>query len=139
MTSPKDPSRVAAGLKATIHNPNVSSEAKERAEQKLGEMGETQPTTGSTRRMSTSSDHDNRVLGGYKATLTSERTSEQAKAHAREVLEAAGYHVEREAGVSETEHQNRVISGYKAALHNPRVSAEAKEHAKQYLKEHKAL
>ena len=83
-----------------------------------------------------------------------ENTSEQAKAHAREVLEAAGYTVERDPDVSEDEHEKRVLAGYKAALHSeciacvyriffgsnfepdPRVSAEAKQHAKQYLEQY---
>ncbi|KZT04632.1 uncharacterized protein LAESUDRAFT_657427 [Laetiporus sulphureus 93-53] len=82
--------------------------------------------------------HDNRVLGGYKATLRSDRTSTEAKKHAKEVLEAAGYSVENP-GVPEDEHQRRVIAGYKAALHNPRVSEAAKKHAEEYLKEHGAL
>jgi hypothetical protein len=77
----------------------------------------------------------NRMLGGYKATLSNDRTSEQAKAHAREVLEAAGIKVE--GGESNTdEHQVRVLAGYKAALSNPNVSAEAKNHAREFLREH---
>lgn len=35
----KNPERVAAGLKATVHNPAVSEEAKTRAREKLAEMG----------------------------------------------------------------------------------------------------
>ncbi|KIK00977.1 hypothetical protein K443DRAFT_62368, partial [Laccaria amethystina LaAM-08-1] len=34
----KNPERVAAGLKATVHNPAVSEEAKTRAREKLAEM-----------------------------------------------------------------------------------------------------
>ena len=36
----KDPNRVAAGLKAAVHNPRVSEEAKESATQRLHKMGE---------------------------------------------------------------------------------------------------
>lgn len=48
-----------------------------------------------------------------------DRTSAEAKAHAREVLQAAGYEVD--GGDSETvtdvdEHLTRVLAGYKAAL-----------------------
>ena len=65
----KNPERVAAGLKAAMHNPNVSGEAKEHAAERLEQMG---MGTGSrhehTQHYSTGQDA-NRVLGGYKATL----------------------------------------------------------------------
>ena len=67
------------------------------------------------------------------------RTSDEAKRHAREILEADGYTVEPGEGMTEDEHLTRVLAGYKAALHNPRVSKEAKDHAKEYLAEHNAL
>jgi Conidiation protein 6 len=35
----KDPARVAAGLKATLHNQNVSPEAKQHAQERLESMG----------------------------------------------------------------------------------------------------
>ncbi|PUU78381.1 Conidiation protein 6-domain-containing protein [Tuber borchii] len=35
----KNPGNVAGGYKATLHNPNVSEKAKERAQEKLEEMG----------------------------------------------------------------------------------------------------
>lgn len=66
----KDPVRVAAGLKASIHNPNVSEEAKERAVDKLEHMGAERGTTASE-----SNEDTNRVLGGYKATLKSKSFS----------------------------------------------------------------
>jgi hypothetical protein len=43
--------------------------------------------------------------------------SEEAKQHAREVLEAAGIHQRLETH-SDEEHQNRVLAGYKAAIHS---------------------
>ncbi|CAL1707952.1 unnamed protein product [Somion occarium] len=132
----KDQARMAAGLKASIHNPNVSEEAKQRAAERLESMG-TGETLGQHTVSPPSSEHEqSRVLGGYKATLASERASETAKSHAREVLEASGYTVERAHGVSEDEHEKRVIAGYKAALHNPRVSEGAKQHAQEFLKQH---
>lgn len=39
MLDEKDQTRVAAGLKAAVHNPNVSEEAKEAATERLHEMG----------------------------------------------------------------------------------------------------
>ncbi|KAL1945597.1 hypothetical protein VTO73DRAFT_1599 [Trametes versicolor] len=64
------------------------------------------------------------------------RTSEDAKKHAREILEAAGVQFDAAKGAAAAEHEKHVVAGYKAALHNPRVSEEAKQHAKEYLKEH---
>lgn len=176
----KDLTRVAAGLKAAIHNPNVSDEAKDRAADRLEDIDNFVSSTHKRQDKRQGSDeaHEtNRSLGGYKATLSSEiivsiawlrcqltvitdpLTSEGAKAHAREVLEAAGYTFERDEGVSEDEHMMRVLAGYKAALHSesdntnfiyasahcvfatldPNVGPEAKEHAREFLKEHDAL
>lgn len=65
----KNPERVAAGLKAAVHNPNVSEEAKERAIDRLESMGE------ETYIGNASDGHEtNRVLGGYKATMAVCRT-----------------------------------------------------------------
>ena len=59
----KDSNRVAGGLKAAIHNPNVSETAKAHAHERLDEMGYDDP--------SESTGHEtNRTLGGYKSTLT---------------------------------------------------------------------
>ncbi|PCH43485.1 hypothetical protein WOLCODRAFT_75967 [Wolfiporia cocos MD-104 SS10] len=137
VTSGKNPTRVAAGLKATLNNPHVSTEARERAAHRLEDLlsSESVQRAPST----TAPDHEtNRVLGGYKATLNNDRTSFDAKHHAREILEAAGYTIERDPNVPESEHETRVIAGYKAALHNPRVSEAAKQHAKEFLNEHGA-
>ncbi|KAH9894739.1 Conidiation protein 6-domain-containing protein [Cubamyces lactineus] len=139
-----DEKRVAAGLKAAVHNPHVSEEAKERAQERLAQMGASAHETSTTRGHAVGSTdgtgHEtNRVLGGYKATLHNPRTSEEAKRHAREILEADGYQFERPEGVTEDEHQKRVNAGYKAALNNPRVSEEAKQHAREYLQEHGGL
>ncbi|KAI0360832.1 FAD/NAD(P)-binding domain-containing protein [Trametes cingulata] len=144
-----DEKRVAAGLKAAIHNPNVSEEAKERAQERLENMGASVDTgsrggnnNGGSYPAGTTDEagrETNRVLGGYKATLHNPRTSEGAKQHAREILEADGYQVDRPEGMTEDEHQKRVNAGYKAALHNPRVSEEAKQHAREYLEQHGGL
>ncbi|KAE9401570.1 hypothetical protein BT96DRAFT_918708 [Gymnopus androsaceus JB14] len=122
--SQKDPNRVAAGLKATIHNDNISEETKDRAAERLHEMGvevdgKTRPSgrsdvsytdedadvddyetgvddydagakidTKASPAGGSDDAHTNRVLGGYKATLKNDNVSDEAKAHAREVLEA---------------------------------------------------
>ncbi|KAI0633897.1 Conidiation protein 6-domain-containing protein [Trametes polyzona] len=142
-----DEKRVAAGLKAAIHNPNVSEEAKERAQERLEHMGTSVETTSASRGngnypvgSTDETGHEtNRVLGGYKATLHNPRTSDEAKQHAREILDADGYQFERPEGVTEDEHQKRVNAGYKAALNNPRVSEGAKQHAREYLEQHGGL
>ena len=66
--------RVAAGLKAAIHNPNVSDEAKARAQERLDDMIGNNSGGGTTARATDANGHElNRVLGGYKATLHSEQ------------------------------------------------------------------
>ncbi|KAJ7470881.1 hypothetical protein FB451DRAFT_1037518 [Mycena latifolia] len=120
----KDPVRVAAGLKATLHRDNVSDEAKQNAEERLKEMGaisSDQPTSNhahgtslcflcmhnagvnffffsppqeNTRRPPRLVCYSCRFLiMSDKMFLSDEATSEKAQAHAREVLEAAGYTV----------------------------------------------
>lgn len=71
----KDPTRVAAGLKAAMHNPNVSAEAKDSAAQRLEEIGGGGGQTGGVE----TDDYDElesdlsvREAAGYKATLSSE-------------------------------------------------------------------
>lgn len=64
-TDHKNPERVAAGLKAAMHNPNVSEEAKERAAERLDGMN-----TSDTDNYQGGNQETNRALGGYKATLS---------------------------------------------------------------------
>ncbi|KAF7967465.1 hypothetical protein HWV62_34105 [Athelia sp. TMB] len=130
-----DPTRVAAGLKAAIHNPNVSEGAKINAAERLEQMEGGAAETGDSR----TDEHTNRVLGGFRATLSNKNTSPEAKRHAKEVLDAAGYDINEHSTSTEDEHDNRVLGGYKAALHNPNVSAAAKEHAREILREYGAL
>lgn len=66
----KDTTRVAAGLKAAIRNPNVSEEAKEHAREKLKEMGQEVESTQEPQ-ASHGTEESTRVLAGYKATLSS--------------------------------------------------------------------
>lgn len=67
----KEPSRVAAGLKAAMHNPNVSEEARERAAERLKEM-ERDAEVASEEPQHPITEESTRVLAGYKATLSSE-------------------------------------------------------------------
>ncbi|KAJ3857881.1 hypothetical protein EV368DRAFT_77290 [Lentinula lateritia] len=86
--SQKNPERVAAGLRGTLHNDNVSDEAKDRATERLHEMGDDFESK-TSRSAGTGDAHENQVLGGYKATLHNDNVGEAAKAHAREVLDNA--------------------------------------------------
>ncbi|KAG0708339.1 Conidiation protein 6-domain-containing protein [Suillus ampliporus] len=132
----KDAARVIAGLKAAVHNPNVSSEAKDNALRRLEEMGQSAdpavPTQERAAQTAASEAHEKHVLRGYKAATSNPNVSEEAKQHAREVLEAAGIHQQLETH-SDEEHHIRVLAGYKAAIHNPNVSPEAKKHAREFL------
>jgi hypothetical protein len=93
LSEQKNPERVAAGLKATLHNPTVSAEAKSRAQARLKEMGvdadtkapshkakeETKKTTDESQPHDLRHEEghayempeEHRILGGYKATLKS--------------------------------------------------------------------
>lgn len=92
--------------------------------------------------------------------FTDPNTSEKAKQHAREVLEAEGEEVDTHPdhsppASSQDQHTKRVLAGYKAALHSTlpirshslyifdlsaltdtNVSHEAKERAREILREH---
>jgi len=104
---------VISGLKASLHNPNVSEAAKASAVQRLQEL-ESSTQEGNIRSQaqddqtepSTDTQYDlrdrgmsdegalqespatmNRKIGGYKATLKNPRVSPAAKKHAQEALE----------------------------------------------------
>ncbi|KDR77250.1 hypothetical protein GALMADRAFT_246556 [Galerina marginata CBS 339.88] len=139
----KNPENVARGLKAAIHNDSVSAEAKESAAQRLEQMGREVPadySSGGSHRANADDEGDgknpNRQRGGYKATLTRDNVSDEAKEHARRMLdgeESSAY--APEADSDESPNSNRVLGGYKATLKNPNVSDEAKHHAEQVLKD----
>ncbi|KAF9254921.1 hypothetical protein L218DRAFT_967753 [Marasmius fiardii PR-910] len=135
-TSHKDANHVAAGLKAAIHNPRVSDEAKEHAKERLEGMGVA---------VEFDDEHEKRVLAGYKAALHNENVSDEAKENARQKLQEAGVletHEEdqlKDDEPSRDEHLNHVLGGYKATLANPNVSPEAKLHAATILDEHDAM
>uniref|UniRef100_A0A0W0G2Q2 Conidiation-specific protein 6 n=1 Tax=Moniliophthora roreri TaxID=221103 RepID=A0A0W0G2Q2_MONRR len=111
--------------------------------------------------MSTNDAHTNHVLGGYKATLKSmtfnlsmtisltimlypdENASEEAKAHASEVLDQQGATTEivSNTGTGDA-HTNHILGGYKATYVieevNNNASDQAKQHASEVLNEHGA-
>ncbi|KAL2219720.1 Conidiation protein 6-domain-containing protein [Thermoascus aurantiacus ATCC 26904] len=77
------------------------------------------------------------AMRGYKAAINNPRVSEEAKQHARDVLDnelggdapSFAIYEAQDAGKEPT----RVAGGLKAALRNPRVSDAAKESAREQL------
>ncbi|TFK31718.1 hypothetical protein BDQ12DRAFT_693667 [Crucibulum laeve] len=80
----KDPERVAAGLKASIHNPHVSKEAKDSATHRLDEMA------GTSTHESKETEHEHHIMAGYKAALKNPNVSKEAKNHAKQALKEHG-------------------------------------------------
>jgi len=98
-----NPNNVMGGYKATISNPNVSDAAKAHAEQVLNNGAQNLQPSRTTSRTSdtirtdhgpeatgTHSVNQNNVMGGYKATISNPNVSDQAKAHAEQVLNNNG-------------------------------------------------
>lgn len=68
----KDSARVVAGLKAAVHNPNVSGDAKKHVMERLEAMGETAESGLPAQRKSAADEaHERNVLRGYKAATSS--------------------------------------------------------------------
>ncbi|KAF8153136.1 hypothetical protein B0H34DRAFT_93377 [Crassisporium funariophilum] len=125
----KNPENTIRGLKAAIHNPNLSDEAKAHAAGRLQELE------------ARSSEHEisKHQLGGYKATLTNKHTSQEAKDHARQMLETEASGQASDSSRDQGDHEHHVLGGYKSTLKNPRVSDEARHHAEDVLKQHHTL
>ncbi|KAK7032620.1 hypothetical protein VNI00_012883 [Paramarasmius palmivorus] len=118
MTSPsKNPKRVAAGLKATLRNPNTSEETKARVNQRLQELkmqgeGENTPTQA--------------VVGDeHKTADATEELASQFK------LPNATH--QEIPNMSSSKNPERVAAGLKGTLNNPNVSDEAKARASERL------
>jgi len=138
-TEGKNFNNVAGGYKATLKNPNASEEAKAHAQKELDRMGVDADEKADFQKSHGSEDLSNsHVIGGYKATLHNENSSEEAKEHARKMLKEAGVDEDEKADSRSADHaknQNNVAGGYKATLSNPNASQEAKDHAKKMLDE----
>ncbi|KAK2460759.1 hypothetical protein APHAL10511_007229 [Amanita phalloides] len=146
----KNTERVIRGLKASIHNPRVSPEAKAHAEERLREMGQvfeprqtTKSTVGAGRRRS--GRKARRTSAGSKSTQIADRQREEAREVASEPRELGTE--QRQASEPHTpeptqplnKHEARVLGGYKATLSKKGISEEAKRHARQVLEEHDAI
>ena len=89
----KNPDYVARGIKATIHNPNVSSEAKDHAAQQLEDMGGREREAPEREEPSGHLEHEKNpdyVARGLKAAIHNPNVSAGAKDHAAQQLEEMG-------------------------------------------------
>ncbi|KAG8694881.1 hypothetical protein FRC09_009534 [Ceratobasidium sp. 395] len=123
-----------ATTNAPKSNPNAGPEAKANAERILAEAGETVTGTTHTTGTTGGDEHDNRVLGGYKATLSNPNVGPEAKAHAEQMLADAGVSAGSTTDTSRDQHEKNVLAGYKGVLSNDNTSAEAKEKATEILR-----
>ncbi|KAL0472713.1 conidiation protein 6 [Neurospora intermedia] len=84
----KNPNNVLGGHKATLHNPNVSEEAKEHSKKVLENAGEGYDESSSGKTTTDDGEKNaGNVAGGYKATLNNPNVSDEAKEHAKKKLE----------------------------------------------------
>ncbi|KAJ6111323.1 hypothetical protein N7523_007384 [Penicillium sp. IBT 18751x] len=79
------------------------------------------------------------AMRGYKATLSNPKVSNEAKQHARYILdnEIGGDEPRKEIHTAQGKRSRdttRVAAGYKAAQHNSNVTSEAKQRAGEKLK-----
>ncbi|KAF5016219.1 hypothetical protein F66182_12171 [Fusarium sp. NRRL 66182] len=77
------------------------------------------------------------ALRGYKATINNPRVSEEAKQHAREMIDALGGDQPRAEmkQFDREKDQSRVAGGLKAATQNPRNSEAGKSRAQEKLQQ----
>ncbi|KAF8964729.1 hypothetical protein BDZ97DRAFT_1918695 [Flammula alnicola] len=130
MDTSKHLERVAAGLKATVHNPNVSGEAKHRALHRLEEMGVDVDKPASSKNAHEADDTGQAEM----------RQAEKKKGHPADFPASEEHRGQAHAMSSEAEAQeHHMLGGYKATLKNANASEKAKKHAEQILKEHGAL
>ncbi|TEB25503.1 hypothetical protein FA13DRAFT_1898284 [Coprinellus micaceus] len=123
-----NPDNVIRGLKAAIHNPNASQEAKERDIQRLQEMGAEPPND-----MTSSADVPaHNLRSAPKIFLKLDDMEESMRKTTKQLLAESA---EPEGGKM----SNHVLGGYGATLTNPRTSEGAKQHAEQVLEENGAL
>ncbi|KAH9486269.1 UPF0654 protein C22G7.11c [Psilocybe cubensis] len=140
MADTKNPGNVARGLKATIHNANVSEEAKENAAQRLAQMGEEVPGDFSSGAQSGNDTYkpDSDDLSGsrMRGTRSSASKANDEGLFSPSEIETDLDYAQGESVGEDVQHggeTNRVLGGYKATLKNPRVSNQAKQHAQEML------
>jgi len=127
---------VIGGYKATLSNEKSSEEAKNHAQKMLDEL---QGSGYNDMKDDEKEKHHGKdighVIGGYKAALSNPNTSEEAREHAKKMIEELGgdamlKHPHKDDSEKDLSH---VVGGYKATLSNPNSSEAAKEHAQHTL------
>ncbi|KAF8352112.1 hypothetical protein F5887DRAFT_13588 [Amanita rubescens] len=147
----KNAERVIRGLKASIHNPRVSPEAKLHAEERLRELGQVVEPRQSSKSTSAGKRRSGRKV--RRASAPSKPAEAEAIPQPGEearvaIGESKELETEQHQGESRPEptgsaqpidkHEARVLGGYKATLHKKGVSEGAKRRAAQVLQEHGA-
>ncbi|XAO24019.1 hypothetical protein I312_102809 [Cryptococcus bacillisporus CA1280] len=81
--------RVIGGYKAALNNTRVSEEAKQNASNAIDnyENRGNEAAEDFSNEVDNNTHHSNRAVGGYKATLKNPNVSDEAKQHAKEVLD----------------------------------------------------
>ncbi|OJT04281.1 Conidiation-specific protein 6 [Trametes pubescens] len=87
--------QIAGGHKAAINNPNVSEEAKEHSRQQLGgeyddETEFTESRGSGGRKEASEGKDETRQNAGFKGVLKNPNAGEEAKEHAKQILEERG-------------------------------------------------
>ncbi|KAF5348775.1 hypothetical protein D9756_009743 [Leucocoprinus leucothites] len=165
MSEQKNPERVAAGLKATVHNAKTSEEAKLNAAQRLDDMGVEIEQPASTHKAGTGAPATGEFRKGGYTTLDYTDNPKEAdvgiprhqmgtstSTKTRKISGYAGMDVDNSLDDDDPETfdnigrsrgaqggqpgEAREMGGYRATLKNPRVSEQAKEHAREVLEEH---
>ncbi|KAJ3565251.1 hypothetical protein NP233_g7751 [Leucocoprinus birnbaumii] len=147
MSEQKNPERVAAGLKATVHNARTSDEAKLNAAQRLDDMGVEIEQQASTHKAGTGAS----ATGESKSGIPRQQMGTSLDTQGRKAANYSGMdadnfledndpemfgNVGRSAGAQGGQPgEAREMGGYRATLKNPRVSEQAKEHARNVLEE----
>ncbi|KAL0948990.1 hypothetical protein HGRIS_009089 [Hohenbuehelia grisea] len=121
-TEHKNETQVKAGYKATIHNPQTSAAAKDKAARKLEEMGAGAEIPSDFSEVNNGADQSD--MGDFIVE--------------DEIYDGVTVDGKSKAGGS-TKGRGNVLGGYKATLKNPNVGEEAKERARAILEENDAL
>ncbi|KAF8651510.1 hypothetical protein AX16_004706 [Volvariella volvacea WC 439] len=135
----KDPERVAAGLKAAMHNPHVSQSAKEHARAQLQELEERvgrsftshQPAKGSSSAAGTHGRHT-RSSGDSELQPQTSETSAPEEKEKDEGHRLAGYKAVLHSTLSSLGGRRIITPAYL----DPNTSESAKQNARQVLESH---
>jgi len=124
---------VISGYKDRLRNEKADDKEKTRSRKVLEELGGDDDYEYSSRpgdeRLNLEGKDIGHVIGGYKATLSNSNVSEEAKEHAKKMLE------ELEGHQSSGRHLGHAMHKYRSKLSDEKSSKEDKEHSRRVLKE----